>query len=88
VQQKEVDQSSTQSWKGLVMHNKDHGTIAMSYHVVFRHSIVLRLYQMQHFGVATQFDVPKLLRRGRSHCTASISDFFNSQTPYKKTDFA
>jgi hypothetical protein len=65
--QQEVDQSSTQSWKGLVMYNKDHGTIAMSCHVAFGHSIVLRLYQMRRFGATTQFDVPKLLRRGRSH---------------------
>jgi hypothetical protein len=46
VQQEKVDQSSTQSWKGLVMYNEDHSTIAMNCHVVSRNSIVLRLYQM------------------------------------------
>jgi len=53
VQQEKVDQSFTQSWKGLVMYNKDHNTFAMSYHVAFGHSIVLRLYQIWHFGAAT-----------------------------------
>jgi hypothetical protein len=67
VQEEELDQSSTQSWKGLVMYNNDHGTTAMSCHVAYGHSIVLRLYQMLHFGVATQYHVPRLLRSGRSH---------------------
>jgi len=46
VQQEKVDQSSTQSWKGLVMYNRDHGTIAMSCHVASGNFIILRLYQM------------------------------------------
>jgi len=37
VQQKEVDQSSTQSQKGFIMYNKDHGITAMNRHVVSKH---------------------------------------------------
>jgi nitrate/TMAO reductase-like tetraheme cytochrome c subunit len=37
VQQEEVDQSSTQSQKGFIMYNKDHGITAMNPHVVLKH---------------------------------------------------
>ncbi len=66
VQQEEVDQNSTQSQKGLVMYNKDHGIIAMN-HVALEHFRVLKLYQMQHFNVTTHLMFPRLLRKRRNH---------------------
>jgi hypothetical protein len=44
IQQKENNQNSTQSWKGLVKYNKDHGTTTMSHHVSSKHSTILALY--------------------------------------------
>ncbi len=42
VKQEEVHQTLTQSKKGLVMYNKDHGTIAMNCDVTSKHFIILK----------------------------------------------
>jgi hypothetical protein len=43
VQQEEVvDQSSTQSKKGLVMYKKNHGTTAMNCHVALENFVILK----------------------------------------------
>jgi hypothetical protein len=47
VQQKNVRQSSTHHYKGLVMYNKKHEFIAMSRHIFWKHYIVLNLYKAQ-----------------------------------------
>jgi len=45
MQQQENYQNYTQSSKGLVKHNKDHGIIAINDHVSFKHCAVLALSQ-------------------------------------------
>jgi hypothetical protein len=47
MQQQENNQNSTQNWKGLVKHNKDHGIIAMNDHVSSKHCAIMPLSQAQ-----------------------------------------
>jgi len=87
VQQEKVDQNYTQSWKGLVIYNEDHGTTTMSCYVASKYFVVLKLYQMQRSNVVTQFDAPQSAKKKKKKPSmASIFYFFNNGTPYKKTN--
>jgi hypothetical protein len=41
---------------------------------------------MQCFDVVTQFDAPQIGKKKNNSFAASISDFFNNGTPYKRKD--
>jgi hypothetical protein len=82
VQQEKVDKSFTQSYKGLVMYNKDHGITTISHHVILEHFAILKLYQMRCSIATTQSNAPPIAKKRKKLHVASISDFFKNGTPY------
>ncbi len=64
---KKKQSNFTQSWKGLVKYNKDHGTTTMSCHVSFEHFVVLTLYRVWCWFDATMVPVDhQWLKKGIS----------------------
>jgi hypothetical protein len=89
MQQQENNQNSTQSWKGLIKYNKDHGIIAMSDHVSSKHYAVTALSQAQQWSITTMALTDHQITKKKKKLTISfIVGFFTTKVFYKKKPYS